>query len=67
MLLNFVCPSLIYDYLSKMNIALPLSAGLMTMSLLFLKDVIALYSSFVRFFSRLSVFFYKFNGKEKLE
>ena len=50
------CLSLIYDYLSKMTMALPLSAGLMTVSLLFLKDLIAVYSSFVRLFSVGSVF-----------
>ena len=49
--------SLIYDSLSKMTIALPLSAGLMTMSLLFFKDLTALYSSFVRFFFLGSLYF----------
>ena len=48
---------MIYDNLSKMNIALPLSAGLMTISLLFLKDLIALCSSFVRFFFLGSLYF----------
>ena len=42
-----------------MTIALLLSAGLMTMSLFFLKDVIALYFSFVRFhFLALYIFAY---------
>ena len=39
-----------------MTIALPLSAALMTISVFLLKDLIALYSSFINFFFFSSVF-----------
>ena len=50
-------PSLIYDCLSRITIALPLSAALIIMSPFVLNDFIALYPSFVRFFFLGSLYF----------
>ena len=46
-----------YDNLSIMPMALPLSAGLIIISLLCLKDQIVLYSSLVRIFFLGSLYF----------
>ena len=45
-----LCSSFMYDCLSGITIPLPLSAGLIMISWLFFKHLIALCSSFVRFF-----------------
>ena len=52
-IVKLFCPSLMYDNLSIMTMAMPLSI----ISLLFLKDLIALYSYLVKFFFLGSLYF----------